>query len=145
MQKVLVVVGSALAVTAVLWIVFSTPDAGGGGAFVTTKSGLKYKDEIVGKGKEAKPGDLVTVHYTGRLANGGKFDSSHDRKKPFDFELGARKVVQGWDEGVAGMKVGGKRTLIIPPKLGYGDEGAGDKIPPNSELHFEIELLRVTN
>src|SRR5581483_2984650 len=87
---------------------------------VTTKSGLKYVDEKVGDGKEAKSGDTVVVHYTGWLKDGKKFDSSLDRKEPFSFKLGAGKVIKGWDEGVAGMKVGGKRKLIIPPELGYG-------------------------
>ncbi len=147
MQKVLVVVGLILAVTAVVWIVFSTPDGGGkgGGDFVVTKSGLKYKDEVVGKGAEAKPGDIVIVHYTGRLKSGEKFDSSLDRKEPFSFELGEGKVIKGWDEGVAGMKVGGKRQLVIPSELGYGMRGSPPKIPPNSELLFDVELLKVTN
>jgi FKBP-type peptidyl-prolyl cis-trans isomerase len=110
---------------------------------VTTKSGLKYEDSKVGTGDEAKAGDTVEVHYTGWLKNGKKFDSSLDRKEPFSFKLGAGQVIKGWDEGVAGMKVGGKRKLTIPPELGYGSRGAGDAIPPNSELIFEVELLKV--
>jgi peptidylprolyl isomerase len=110
---------------------------------ITTKSGLKYIDVKVGNGKEAKAGDMVSVHYTGRLKDGKKFDSSVDRNMPFDFPLGAGKVIKGWDEGVAGMKEGGKRKLIIPPDLGYGARGAGNVIPPNAELHFEVELLKV--
>jgi FKBP-type peptidyl-prolyl cis-trans isomerase FkpA len=110
---------------------------------VTTKSGLKYIDEKVGDGDEAKAGNIVEVHYTGWLKDGTKFDSSKDRGKPFEFPLGAGKVIKGWDEGVAGMKVGGKRKLIIPPELGYGARGAGRVIPPNAELTFEVELLRV--
>jgi len=110
---------------------------------ITTKSGLKYIDVKVGDGKEAKAGDVVEVHYTGRLKDGKKFDSSVDRGKPFSFQLGKGKVIKGWDEGVAGMKEGSKRKLIIPPNLGYGADGAGGVIPPNAELHFEVELLRV--
>ena len=94
-------------------------------------------------GEEAAPGDTVEVHYTGWLKNGTKFDSSKDRGRPFSFALGAGRVIKGWDEGVAGMKVGGKRTLIIPPELGYGALGAGGVIPPNAELKFEVELLNV--
>ena len=111
---------------------------------VETKSGLKYEDIKVGTGKEAKKGDTVSVHYTGWLAKDKKkFDSSHDRNMPFTFELGAGRVIKGWDEGVAGMKVGGKRKLMIPAKLGYGARGAGDDIPPNADLIFEVELLKV--
>ena len=108
----------------------------------TTKSGLKYSDEKVGDGKEAKSGDTVVVHYTGWLKDGTKFDSSLDRKQPFSFALGAGKVIKGWDEDVAGMKVGGKRKLIIPPYLAYGETGKGD-VPPNAELTFEVELLKI--
>jgi FKBP-type peptidyl-prolyl cis-trans isomerase len=109
----------------------------------TTKSGLKYIDEKEGTGAEAKSGNTVDVHYTGWLKDGTKFDSSVDRGKPFSFKLGAGMVIKGWDEGVAGMKVGGKRKLIIPPELGYGARGAGGVIPPNAELTFEVELLGV--
>jgi hypothetical protein len=110
---------------------------------VTTKSGLKYEDLKEGTGTEAKVGNTVEVHYTGWLKDGKKFDSSLDRKKAFNFKLGAGMVIKGWDEGVAGMKVGGKRKLIIPPELGYGVRGAGGVIPPNAELTFEVELLGV--
>jgi FKBP-type peptidyl-prolyl cis-trans isomerase len=118
------------------------------GKVVTTDSGLKYQDTEEGKGDEAKAGDIVEVHYTGWLTTDGttkgkKFDSSKDRGKPFQFKLGVGKVIKGWDEGVAGMKPGGKRTLIIPSKLGYGEGGAGDDIPPNATLLFEVELLRI--
>ena len=112
---------------------------------ITTDSGLKYIDVKVGDGAAAKKGDLVSVHYTGTLKDGKKFDSSKDRGRPFDFPLGAGKVIKGWDEGVAGMKVGGTRKLIIPPELGYGERGAGGVIPPNAELHFEVELLKIKN
>jgi FKBP-type peptidyl-prolyl cis-trans isomerase len=108
---------------------------------ITTNTGLKYIDEKVGDGAVAKSGDKVSVHYTGRLKDGTKFDSSVDRGQPFEFPLGAGRVIKGWDEGVAGMKVGGKRKLIIPPELGYGARGAGGVIPPNAELHFDVELL----
>jgi FKBP-type peptidyl-prolyl cis-trans isomerase len=110
---------------------------------VTTDSGLKYQDLKEGTGDAAKKGDNVQVHYTGWLKDGTKFDSSKDRGDPFEFELGAGKVIKGWDEGVAGMKVGGKRKLIIPPDLGYGKRGAGRVIPPDAELTFEVELLKI--
>jgi FKBP-type peptidyl-prolyl cis-trans isomerase len=113
------------------------------GAPVATKSGLKYWDLKKGTGAEAKNGQLVKVHYTGWLTNGKKFDSSVDRKEPFEFTLGAGDVIKGWDEGVAGMKVGGKRQLQIPPELGYGAAGAAGVIPPNSTLIFDVELLGV--
>jgi FKBP-type peptidyl-prolyl cis-trans isomerase len=111
--------------------------------YTTTKSGLKYLDEQVGTGAEAKAGDRVTVHYTGTLQDGTKFDSSKDRNQPFGFQLGAGKVIKGWDEGVAGMKVGGKRKLIIPSDLAYGKRGAAGVIPPDAELTFEVELLGI--
>ena len=110
---------------------------------VTTKSGLQYQDETEGTGAEAKAGDTVEVHYTGRFKDGKKFDSSVDRGQPFSFPLGAGRVIKGWDEGVAGMKVGGRRKLIIPPELGYGKRGAGGVIPPDAELTFEVELLKI--
>ena len=112
---------------------------------VTTASGLRYIDHVVGKGAEAKVGAKVSVHYTGWLDNkgekGNKFDSSVDRGQPFQFNLGVGQVIQGWDEGVAGMKIGGKRTLMIPSKLGYGARGAPGAIPPNADLIFDVELL----
>ena len=104
---------------------------------------LVIEELQVGTGAEAKAGQQVSVHYTGTLTNGQKFDSSHDRSRPFDFPLGAGRVIQGWDQGVAGMKVGGKRKLTIPPHLGYGARGAGGVIPPNATLIFEVELLSV--
>jgi FKBP-type peptidyl-prolyl cis-trans isomerase len=106
-------------------------------------SELKIEDLQEGTGEEAKAGKTVSVHYTGWLENGTKFDSSHDRRQPFSFPLGAGHVIRGWDEGVAGMKVGGKRKLTIPPNLGYGARGAGGVIPPNATLVFEVELLGV--
>jgi FKBP-type peptidyl-prolyl cis-trans isomerase FkpA len=110
---------------------------------VTTASGLIYEEVTVGDGAEAAHGHRVTVHYTGWLTNGTKFDSSKDRDDPFEFHLGQGQVIKGWDEGVAGMKVGGKRKLTIPPALGYGARGAGGVIPPDATLVFEVELLGV--
>ncbi|MBY0437552.1 MAG: FKBP-type peptidyl-prolyl cis-trans isomerase [Burkholderiales bacterium] len=116
----------------------------------TPAAGLKITDRKVGTGAEAVPGRQVTVHYTGWLFDaaakdnkGKKFDSSLDRKDPFTFGLGAGQVIRGWDQGVAGMKVGGQRTLVIPPEMGYGARGAGGVIPPNATLLFEVELLGV--
>jgi len=113
------------------------------GKTVTTLDGLQYRDITVGAGAKAVSGMNVTVHYTGWLENGKKFDSSVDRGTPFSFKLGAGQVIKGWDEGVAGMKVGGKRQLHIPPQLGYGDRGAGSVIPANATLIFDVELLAV--
>lgn len=109
----------------------------------TTASGLQIEDVTEGTGPEAKAGDQVKVHYTGWLTNGTKFDSSKDRGQPFGFRLGGSQVIRGWDEGVAGMKVGGMRKLTIPPDLGYGTRGAGGVIPPGATLVFEVELLGV--
>lgn len=110
---------------------------------VTTPSGLKYVDQVVGTGEVAVAGKTVNVHYTGWLENGKKFDSSVDRGQPFSFPLGAGRVIKGWDEGVQGMKIGGKRKLTIPSDLGYGSRGAGGVIPPNATLIFDVELLGV--
>ena len=107
------------------------------------QDGLKYTDDQVGTGAVATPGKTAVVHYTGWLLDGTKFDSSRDRNQPFSFALGAGQVIKGWDEGVAGMKVGGNRTLIVPANLGYGARGAGGVIPPNATLKFEVELLDV--
>lgn len=108
-----------------------------------TDSGLKYEDLVAGDGQAAMAGQMVSVHYTGWLTDGTKFDSSLDRDEPFQFSLGRGQVIRGWDEGVAGMQVGGKRKLTIPPQLGYGRYGAGGVIPPNATLVFEVELLEV--
>ena len=109
----------------------------------STPSGLIVEDINIGDGAAAAAGQKVTVHYTGWLTNGTKFDSSKDRNDPFVFPLGGGRVIKGWDEGVQGMKVGGKRKLTIPPALGYGSRGAGSVIPPNATLVFEVELLGV--
>jgi FKBP-type peptidyl-prolyl cis-trans isomerase len=113
------------------------------GSPTTTPSGLQYWDIAAGTGATALPGTTVKVHYSGFLTTGAKFDSSRDRGEPFSFRLGAGQVIKGWDEGVAGMKVGGQRQLRIPPQLGYGAEGAGGVIPPNATLIFDVELLDV--
>jgi FKBP-type peptidyl-prolyl cis-trans isomerase FkpA len=108
-----------------------------------TPSGVRYLDLQVGQGEEAQPGRIVEVHYTGWLQDGTKFDSSRDREHPFAFRLGAGDVIKGWDEGLLGMKVGGKRKLTIPPELGFGKQGVGSVVPPNAILYYELELLGV--
>ncbi len=138
----------ALAGATLLALGATTPAAAQtSGSTMTTASGLKIQDTKVGTGATASAGHTCVMHYTGWLYEGGakgrKFDSSLDRGQPFEFPLGAGRVIKGWDEGVAGMKVGGKRTLIIPPELGYGARGAGGVIPPNATLMFEVELLAV--
>lgn len=137
-----------LLVIMIIGLGYLAPPVGVGGgapatkeAFVTTESGLQYVDLSVGTGRQAEVGDTATVHYTGWLANGTKFDSSVDRNEPFSFRVGAGQVIKGWDEGVGTMRTGGKRKLIIPPDLGYGARGAGGVIPPNATLTFEVELL----
>jgi FKBP-type peptidyl-prolyl cis-trans isomerase FkpA len=112
-------------------------------AMTRTPSGLRYQEVTPGQGQTATPGRTVSVHYTGWLPNGEKFDSSRDRNQPFDFTLGAGEVIAGWDEGVAGMKVGGRRKLVIPPNLAYGPAGAPPVIPPGATLVFDVELLDV--
>jgi len=104
-------------------------------------SGLEIEDQIVGDGDEAVAGQTVEVHYTGWLTDGTKFDSSHDRNQTFSFKLGGGQVIAGWDQGVAGMKIGGTRKLTIPPDMGYGERGAGGVIPPNATLVFKVELI----
>jgi len=134
---------AALAVAAVLFIILSGGGGSTPGGEVTTTSGLKYIDEVVGTGDSPKPGQNVTVHYTGTLENGTKFDSSVDRGQPYPFRIGTGAVIKGWDEGIMTMKPGGKRRLIVPAKLGYGASGNPPKIPPNATLIFEVELLSV--
>jgi len=134
----------ALIVAGLLAVACSQPPpagGAGGGQEVTAPSGLKYTDLVVGSGAEPKPGQTAVVHYTGWLLDGTKFDSSKDRGQPFSFPLGQGRVIRGWDEGVATMRVGGTRRLTIPPELGYGARGAGGVIPPNATLAFEVELL----
>jgi peptidylprolyl isomerase len=139
---------SALLLTAAATFVLpATTRAQSGGSTVTTQSGLKIIDTQVGTGATPKAGQTCVMHYTGWLyvngAKGQKFDSSVDRGSPFEFPIGTGRVIKGWDEGVATMKIGGKRTLIIPPDLGYGARGAGGVIPPNATLIFDVELLGV--
>jgi FKBP-type peptidyl-prolyl cis-trans isomerase len=147
-MKSIALVGAAAAL-AILSLTTSPTFAADGapGKMTELANGLKYTDTKVGTGAEATPGHKVSVHYTGWLDQSGqkgkKFDSSVDRGEPFSFSLGAKEVIRGWDEGVAGMKVGGKRTLTIPPDLGYGARGAGGVIPPNATLIFDVELLGV--
>ena len=116
---------------------------GAPGAEVTTASGLKYTDISAGTGPSPQPGQTAVVHYTGTLTDGTKFDSSRDRGQPFEFPLGRGRVIKGWDEGVATMKVGGRRRLVVPPALGYGDRGSPPKIPGGATLVFDVELLGV--
>jgi len=146
----MIVMRSAGAVLALALLAAIAPSAQSNAAtnqVIEMPNGLKYTDNTTGTGTEATAGKKVSVHYTGWLYNNGakgaKFDSSVDRGQPFQFTLGAHQVSAGWDEGVAGMKVGGKRTLIIPPELGYGARGAGGVIPPNATLMFDVELLGV--
>lgn len=109
----------------------------------TTESGLQYIDDVVGEGDFPMEGEMVTVHYTGKLTDGKVFDSSVKRNDPFSFVIGVGQVIKGWDEGVITMKPGGKRTLVIPPELGYGSRGAGGVIPPNATLIFDVELISI--
>ena len=111
----------------------------------TTDSGLRYVEVEEGEGEVPQSGQTVVVHYTGSLADGTKFDSSRDRDRPFSFKLGQGQVIKGWEEGISTMRVGGRRQLIIPPELGYGQKGAGGVIPPNATLIFDVELLRISS
>lgn len=147
-KLVVYIIIAALAIGALVYLLSILGSSGrdpnpGSESEVTTKSGLKYFDEVVGTGESPRPGRPVTVHYTGTLANGTKFDSSVDRGQPYEFPIGTGEVIKGWDEGIMTMKVGGKRKLIIPADLGYGASGRPPKIPPNSTLYFDVELLGV--
>jgi peptidylprolyl isomerase len=150
LQRAFLTIMSALAITVIGGVsafVSTTSSAQTAGKTMTTASGLQIIDNVVGSGASPKPGQICVMHYTGWLyengQKGSKFDSSVDRKEPFEFPIGTGRVIKGWDEGVATMKVGGKRTLIIPPALGYGARGAGGVIPPNATLMFDVELLAV--
>ena len=149
-QRVLLAIMSALAITmigGVSGFVSTTASAQTAGKTMTTASGLQITDSVVGTGESPKTGQTCVMHYTGWLYENGqkgkKFDSSVDRNEPFEFPIGQKRVIAGWDEGVASMHVGGKRTLIIPPALGYGARGAGGVIPPNATLIFDVELMGV--
>ena len=149
-QRMLLAIVSALVITligGVSTFVSTTASAQTAGKTMTTASGLQITDSVVGTGASPKPGQICVMHYTGWLYENGqkgkKFDSSVDRNEPFEFPIGKGRVIAGWDEGVATMKVGGKRTLIIQPQLGYGERGAGGVIPPNATLIFDVELLDV--
>lgn len=141
MRVIAIVVIVVLALSAVAYVLMYRGPAAG--TEVATASGLKYIDMVEGTGATPQKGQTVTVHYTGTLENGRKFDSSVDRGQPYEFRLGEGAVIKGWDEGLASMKVGGKRKLIIPPVLGYGQRGSPPNIPPNSILLFDVELLGV--
>jgi len=147
MRKTLTSVALAAAIAAAVAMASTAATAQTAGKTMTTQTGLQITDLKVGTGATPRAGQICVMHYTGWLyqngAKGQKFDSSLDRGEPFEFPIGARRVIAGWDEGVASMKVGGKRTLIIPPALGYGARGAGGVIPPNATLIFEVELLGV--
>lgn len=152
MRRILVVVMSGLVVVALAACRAETTAGGDGegdgdcvtGETITTDSGLQYEDLECGDGDTATRGSQVSVHYTGTLENGEKFDSSLDRGQPFEFRLGRGMVIAGWEEGIEGMRVGGRRTLTIPPELGYGEAGSPPVIPPNATLIFEVELLDVS-
>ena len=142
-RTIAIVIILALAASAVAYLIVNRK--GAGGAEITTPSGLKYTDLVVGTGATPQKGQTVTVHYTGTLENGKKFDSSYDHPgaKPADFRIGVGSVIKGWDEGLMTMKVGGKRHLVIPAKIGYGPAGRPPDIPGNSTLIFDVELLGV--
>lgn len=137
-----IVIVAALAISAIAYLI-SKRTGGPSGQEVTTASGLKYVDIVEGTGASPTTGQLISVHYTGTLQNGTKFDSSVDRGRPYEFRIGTGSVIKGWDEGLMNMKVGGKRKLIIPPSLGYGPRGNPPNIPGNSTLLFDVELMGI--
>jgi peptidylprolyl isomerase len=142
MRIIAIVIVAVLALSAVAYVL-SKRGGTSSGTEITTASGLKYVDLVEGTGASPRPGQTVTVHYTGTLLNGKKFDSSVDRGRPADFKLGVGTIIKGWEEGLLSMKVGGKRKLTVPPNLGYGPVGRPPDIPGNSTLVFDIELLGV--
>lgn len=142
-KNIAVVLGFVVLVLAGLLFLPKGSDEGGEDVVQEKITDLQIEDLVVGEGEEAKEGDRVTVNYLGTLTDGTKFDSSYDRNEPFSFTLGAGEVIKGWDLGVSGMKIGGKRKLTIPSDLAYGESGAGSTIPPNAALIFEVELLKV--
>jgi peptidylprolyl isomerase len=135
------VIALAVVVTGAAYLLAPSLSGPGAGAEVTTPSGLKYTDLVVGTGPSPQVGQTAVVHYTGTLADGTKFDSSRDRGQPYEFPVGRGRVIRGWDEGILTMKVGGRRRLTIPPALGYGERGSPPNIPPNATLVFDVELL----
>ena len=144
-QRLVVIISTFVIISAFAVLIYynATKNKSVAGEMITTASGLQYQDITIGTGQEAKSDDTVSVHYTGTLEDGTKFDSSRDRNQPFDVTIGAGSVIQGWDEGLVGMRVGGTRKLIVPPDLAYGSQAVGDLIPANSTLIFEIELLSI--
>jgi FKBP-type peptidyl-prolyl cis-trans isomerase len=144
-QRIILITIGVLLLAAIAFLVFQSvnkPSQTSSGATQST-SGLVIEDLVVGSGAQAQAGDTVSVNYTGWLVDGTKFDSSYDRNQPFEFTLGTKAVIAGWDQGVAGMQVGGKRKLTIPPELAYGSQGISGVIPANATLVFEVELLEI--
>lgn len=144
-RVIAIVAITAFAVAALAYILLQSSGSGGGeiGREIDTPSGLKYVDLVEGTGPTPQQGQMISVHYTGTLEDGTKFESSVDKNQPYEFPLGTGMVIKGWDIGIATMRVGGKRKLIIPPQLGYGVAGSPPRIPPNATLIFEVELLNI--
>ena len=141
LRTIAIVLVVVLALSAIGYVLVNRSKSGGAGSEVTTASGLKYTDIVEGTGPVPQRGQTLSVHYTGTLESGKKFDSSHDRGTPMQFQLGVSPMIKGWDEGISTMKVGGKRRLVVPPSLGYGPAGRPPSIPPNATLVFDLELL----